>query len=287
MTPYVKNILEIQSLDFVCLQETIIKELDDGCIRRVDPGSCFLWDWVPSVGRSGELISGIKSDRFDVGGRTQGNFILKHNLWDKVLERKWNLLNVYGAPHDKQKEDFMRELAEFCAKNIEPFIIGGDFNVVRFGNEKNKNYHHSRFSDVFNSIIQTHELREIPMFGGGYTWSNNRESPTIEKLDRVLVTREWESLFPNVWVYKLPRDKLDHNPLVVDIMNHQRMGRNMEFRFELSWLKHKDFLERVGKVWEAPTRDSIPLDRVLFKLKKSRNPLRGGVSICLVIRKRG
>jgi hypothetical protein len=125
------------------------------------------------------------------------------------------------------------------------------------------------------------------MFGGGYTWSNNRESPTIEKLDRVLVTREWESLFPNVWVYKLPRDKLDHNPLVVDIMNHQRMGRNMEFRFELSWLKHKDFLERVGKVWEAPTRDSIPLDRVLFKLKKSRNPLRGGVSICLVIRKRG
>jgi hypothetical protein len=35
--------------------------------------------------------------------------------------------------------------------------------VVRFGNEKNKNYHHSRFSDVFNSIIQTYELREIPV----------------------------------------------------------------------------------------------------------------------------
>jgi hypothetical protein len=109
----------------------------------------------------------------------------------------------------------------------------------------------------------------------------------MEKLDRVLVTREWESLFPNVCVYKLPRDMSDHNPLVLDVMNHQRMGRNMEFIFEFSWLKHKDFLERVGKVWEAPTRDSNPLDRVFFKLKKSRNPLRGGVSICLVIRKRG
>jgi endonuclease/exonuclease/phosphatase family metal-dependent hydrolase len=92
----------------------------------------------------------------------------------------------------------MRELAEFCAKNEEPFIIGGDFNVVRFGHEKNKNYHHSRFSDVFNSIIQTYELREIPMSGGGYTWSSNHESPTMKKLDRVLVTREWQSLFPNV-----------------------------------------------------------------------------------------
>jgi hypothetical protein len=40
----VKNILEIQNLDFVCLQETIITDLDDDCIRRVDPGRCFLWD---------------------------------------------------------------------------------------------------------------------------------------------------------------------------------------------------------------------------------------------------
>jgi hypothetical protein len=108
MAPYVKNILEIQNLDFVCLQETIIKDLDDGCIRRVDPGRYFLWDWILSISRAGGLISGIKSDRFDVGGRTQGSFILKHNLWDKLLERKWNLLNVYGAPHDEQKEDFMR-----------------------------------------------------------------------------------------------------------------------------------------------------------------------------------
>jgi hypothetical protein len=79
----------------------------------------------------------------------------------------------------------------------------------------------------------------------------------------------------------------DHNPKVVDIMNHQRIGRNNELRFELTWLKHNDFLGRVGKIWEAPIRDSIPLDRVLFKLKKSRNPSRGGASICVVIRKRG
>jgi hypothetical protein len=44
MAPYVKNTLEIQNLDFVCLQETIIKDLDDGCIRRVDLDRYFLWD---------------------------------------------------------------------------------------------------------------------------------------------------------------------------------------------------------------------------------------------------
>jgi hypothetical protein len=97
----------------------------------------------------------------------------------------------------------------------------------------------------------------------------------MEKLDIVLVTREWESLFPSVWVYKLPRDMSDHNPLVVDIMNHQRVGRNDEFRFELPWLKQRDFLERVGKLWKVPIGDSIPLDRVLFKLKKVKKSLKG------------
>jgi hypothetical protein len=50
----------------------------------------YLWDWVPLNGRAGGLISGIKLDRFNVGSRSQGDFILQHNLWDKMLEVKWN-----------------------------------------------------------------------------------------------------------------------------------------------------------------------------------------------------
>jgi hypothetical protein len=37
---------------------------------------------------------------------------------------------------------------------------------VRFSSEKNKNFVHNRFSGMFNSIIQTYDLREISMYGG-------------------------------------------------------------------------------------------------------------------------
>jgi hypothetical protein len=37
-----------------------------------------------------------------------------------------------------------------------------------------------------------------------YTWSNNQENPTLEKLDRILVSKEWEGIFPNALVKKLP-----------------------------------------------------------------------------------
>jgi hypothetical protein len=112
-----------------------------------------LWDWVPSIGRAGGLIFGINLDRFDVGSRSQGDFILQHNLWDKMLEVKWNLLNVYGAPHEEQQEEFLREFAMFCSICDVPYIAGGDFNIIRFSNEKNKIFSFGRFSGMFNSVI--------------------------------------------------------------------------------------------------------------------------------------
>jgi hypothetical protein len=39
-------------------------------------------------------------------------------------------------------------------------------------------------------------LREFEMSGRKYTWANSREIPTYEKLDRILMTTEWEQHFP-------------------------------------------------------------------------------------------
>jgi endonuclease/exonuclease/phosphatase family metal-dependent hydrolase len=74
------------------------------------------------------------------------------------------------------------------------------------------------------------------MSGGGYTWSNNHKDPTLEKLDKVLMSKDWEALFSKVWVRKLPRDFSDHNPLIMATLCHQKPKVN-EFKFELSWLK--------------------------------------------------
>jgi hypothetical protein len=44
-----------------------------------------------------------------------------------------------------------------------PTVIGGNFNILRFGNEKNKPGGTDRFSDMF---INAHALREIRLSGG-------------------------------------------------------------------------------------------------------------------------
>jgi hypothetical protein len=90
----------------------------------------------------------------------------------------------------------------------------------------------------------------------------------------ILMTREWEILFPGVHGYKRPRDFSEHNALIFATQySDQKLRR--EFRFELTWIRHPEFLERVKEIWEHPTRDSRMLDHVQFKIKKVKKFLKG------------
>ena len=98
--------------------------------------------------------------------------------------------------------------------------------------KKNKGGLH-KHSGLFNSIITNFELIDIHMTGGKYTWSNKQNPPTLERLDRCLITKDWEDFFSNVLLYKLPREISDHNPLIISSATNQPL-RNLTFRFELS-----------------------------------------------------
>jgi hypothetical protein len=224
--------------------------------------------------RSGGILVGVKKELYDVGAFSQGDFMLQLNLWDKFNKVKWNLLIVYGAAHEEQKMNFLSELSAFCSKNQEPILVGGDFNIIRYAFEKNKPGHVQRFSDMFNTLINFHELREIVMTGGVYTWSNNQDDPTLEKLDRILVSRDWENIFPNSMVKRLLREISDHNPLVLSSgSNH--VIKHLEFRFELSWLTNPDFLSSVEKIWKKQCNAKTTLDKIQQKLKLLKQYFKG------------
>jgi hypothetical protein len=88
-----------------------------------------------------------------------------------------------------RKSEFLAELSSFCSTSKEPYII-------RLSSERNKVERLHRHS--------------------GMSWSNNQENPTQVKLvDRVLMSKTWESIFPHVIIQKLPRKISDHNPLIV------------------------------------------------------------------------
>jgi len=252
----------------------MIQDCEKKLLWKFDYNDDYLWLYNSSNGKSGGILVGVRIELYDVGSFQEGKYMIQVNLWDKQLKQKWNLLIVHGAPEDDNKMEFLAELSFFCSRNVEPIISGGDFNILRYANERNKPHGLNRFSSLFNSLIGFYELKEIVMTGGLFTWSNNQEDPTLEKLDRVLVSKDWEEMFPTVMVKKLPREISDHNPLVIS-SGLQKPKIPIQFKFELSWLHNPDILEAVEKIWSKPCNTRTSLDKIQHKLKLIKQYFKG------------
>jgi hypothetical protein len=112
---------------------------------------------------------------------------------------------------------------------------------------------------LFNAIIGSLDLRELELSNRKYTWANSRETPTYERLDRALVSTEWESKYPLATVQALTRKISDHTPLLLDTGNGTHGNKLAGFKFELGWLLRKDFNELVTGVWKSEQGGNTPL----------------------------
>jgi hypothetical protein len=83
--------------------------------------------------------------------------------------------------------------------------------------------------------------------GGGFTWSNNQKDPTLKELDRVLMSRDLELLFPTIVSWLNPREISGHSPIIISTSSSTQVG-NRDFKFELFWLKHLDFYPNIERI---------------------------------------
>jgi hypothetical protein len=71
---------------------------------------------------------------------------------------------------------------------------------------------------LFNAIIDGLDFRELVMSGRQFTWANNLQNPTFEKLDRVLMSTKWEQKIPLSTLQALTREIFDHTPLLLNVI---------------------------------------------------------------------
>lgn len=266
------DLIRDHSLDFMVLK----KDLSPKCLRRLDPFGLFNWEWIPSRGKSGGVLCGVRHDTLDIISCTKGKYILQMVLDDKRKKIVWGLLVVYGSAHEESKEEFLVELASMCSNMKVPYIVGGDFNILRHSGEKNKSFSICKSTNLFNSVINTLALREIHISGGKYTWTNNQAHPTLEKLDRIVMSETWEDLFPLVSVRKLVREIADHNPLLLSSGEEGRDApKPREFWFDLSWIKDDKFIPAVSRIWSRLVQSVDPIDILNIKLKRIKTYFKG------------
>ena len=123
----------------------------------------------------------------------------------------------------------------------------GDFNLVRFIEDRSNRIINHKWADLFNDWVQTNNaLIEINPTNKKFTWTNNQEVPILAKIDRIFVSTSWEAGFPMDSVKALDRAPSDHNPLVINSGDNICFGKK-RFRFEKWWLEKESFRDMVEK----------------------------------------
>ena len=94
---------------------------------------------------------------------------------------------------------------------------------------------------------------DIGFSGPRYTWSNRRPLSRLilERIDKVFLNTEWNSLFPEAAVFHLEMTELDHCPVKLCMDNNRTVQFPKPFRFQPMWLSHPSFPGVVRDAWSS------------------------------------
>lgn len=123
----------------------------------------------------------------------------------------------------------------------------------------------------FCRLLDDTEIKEINLLGCKFTWSNERQSPTLVRVDRVFSSIHWERIFPDF--QSAASSVSDHCPLLLGLKVNIR--GNQRFHFECFWPSFQDVHEVVSSNWEAPVAATCPIERFYIKLKILSRGLQG------------
>ncbi len=232
----------------VCLQESKVRQVSCSFLRSFAGPFLDKRQFI-EAGASGGLITCWSSKIFECSEVFVRNFSITVHLLHRGSGERFFVTNAYGPQSGEGKEAFGVELAQLklcCGGN---WVICGDFNLTRARFERNGGVGGGRAAGMFNDLISALEMIDLPLQNQSFTWSNMQRHPSLAKLDRFLVSTEWDSTFPLSTVEALPRITSDHCPILLSTGGKAcRPGK--VFRLEVAWLKCDDFVSRFHNWWK-------------------------------------
>ena len=168
----------------------------------------------------------------------------------------WIFSGVYGPIVKVEREDFLSELGAIRGLWNEPWCVAGDFNMIRFPFERSREGRMSSTMRRFSKVVKELELRDLSLQGGMFTWSGGINNRLKSRIDRFLISEDWEAHFQGAIQVVLARPVSDNSPILLD-GGGMRRGPT-PFRFENMWLKEEGF-EEMSSLVEAGSTPQLGL----------------------------
>lgn len=260
---WVKGLIVKFGVDFLVIQETMISRDGSFDFHRVWGRNDLDFDMVEASGRSGGLANLWNPKKFSkTSDLKDRNFLVTSGFL--VEDGTFiNVVNIYAPQKTVQKRDLWDRLRGVINEKPGLWILLGDFNAVRFPEERrNSNFNNLSASD-FNRFIDDANLQEYQMRGNKFTFLAGKDKGfKMSKIDRILVCQDFFNRWPLACLRALPRGFSDHCPLLLSLTD-SNFGTK-PFRWFNSWLDIEGCVEAVLKAFDDFSFEG-PADVVITK----------------------
>ena len=174
--------------------------------------------------------------------------VLNHNQFIHLKISVQNVIQswvtaVYASPNSIGRHELWHHLNCIANSMHDPWILGGDFNLILYAEEKRGGSQLS--TDVcpnFKSWYHVKQMVDLQFSSPRFTWSRENLS---KRVDRAMSNQDWIIKFNSYSVTHLPRIESNHIPILVRFeCNSRCMGSTKPFCFLAAWmmLRYKDCL---------------------------------------------
>jgi len=272
---YLRQIIASEGAKFVCIQETKTTVISNA--------RCFvLWGdsdvgWLHNEGENGggSLLTMWKKVVFGYESHVMGKAFIAIFGQHLRFSLRCVIVNVYAACAFTDKERLWEELTNIIAVSQDPiWCFCGDFNAVRTRSERkgvSSRDNRSRETSGFNNFIETNLLLDLRLVVKKYTWFKANGS-VKNRLDRVLVSKEWLHIWPMSKQYVQRREVSDHCSLVVKSMDKDWGPR--PFKTIDAWHMERGFNGMVKEKCQSYVVQGNEITKLKDKLKMLKGDLK-------------
>lgn len=119
-----------------------------------------------------------------------------------------------------------------------------------------------------SDYIEDMKLVDLQLEDALFTWFKGDQHVATSKIDRILISEEWDEKFQNLKQIPLKRLTSDHSH--VALLGGSWESNKSYFKFKNWWLESEGFIDRIREWWSSFNFTGKPDYRLACKLKALR-----------------
>lgn len=267
----VKSVMGGWNADIICLQETKFEGDMIEEVRQIWGGRWVKYACLEASGTRGGILL-LWDSRIWKGDILETSYSVTCKFESQLQSFTCHITGVYAPNCYLERRLVWEEIGAIRGLIEGGWAVCGHFNVVRFISEKSNCLKRTKGMREFSDFIEYLKLIDIQLEDGPYTWFRGDNQDIASRIDRILISEEWDDSFNNIKQVALQRLRSDHTPIAL-LGGVWNQNKNY-FKFENWWLGTERFTNRIKDWWDSFSFSGRPDFILASKLKALKGKLK-------------